>query len=307
MTPQGATYSDEMIFSEAEYKLLVYVANKDPGPGTYISGIGATMEVDHEGNPTENPGKLDVTPWPEDHTGLHKRSEMIFQNDYIKYPGNGGGGDPETDLGTALKISKLVDGTYADKTLPFEFTVKVDKPGLVKEDPALCKVFLMGPVNGTVTNLTHANLITDESGGPVTIKTDLTHGPYVEFEAGSTIKAKLTDGQWLAFIGISTGAKVLVTESATPEYRAKYTVVFNGATAVSNTAPNYNQVWSSPNTNNYTGDKTNSVLFTNLHQTVSQTGISVDNLPFVIMIVMGALALVVYVAVKSRRNAKSNV
>ena len=311
-TPNGVTYTDELIFSKAKYKLVVYVANKADGSGTYISGIGATKEEDHDGEPTENPGKLDVTPWPEDHTGAHKRSDMIFQNDYIRYPGNGGGGDPGTDTGTALKISKIVSGLYADKTKPFEFTVTVDKPGLVKEDPALCKVFLMGPVVDsegvtTITNLTHADLIKTGSDGAVTIKTDLTHGPYVEFEAGSTIKALLTDGQWLAFVGISTGAKVLVTESAAAEYRPKYSVIFNGATAISSEASNYNMPWTTPNSGNYTGEKTNSILFTNTHQTVTQTGISVDNLPFVIMIVMGALALVVYVVLRSRRDAKSRV
>ena len=306
-TPSGVTYTDQMIFSKAEYKLVVYVANKVPGPGTYINGIGATMVKDNEGNPVSNGGKLDVTPYPEDHSGLHKRSDMIFTNDYIKYPGFDGGGDPFEDTGTALKIGKLVSGTYADKTLPFEFIVSVDKPGLVEEENPTCKVYLIGPdANGVLKNLTHVDLIVNGDDSEVDIDSD-DDGDYVVFTAGSTIKAKLSHGQYLAFVGISTGAKVNVTESAgSAGYRASYSVIFNGSTASNSTAPNLNQAWSIPDANNYTGDKKNSVMFTNNLPDISQTGISVDNLPFIVIIAMCALALAGYVVFRTRRNAKHN-
>jgi len=54
------------------------------------------------------------------------------------------------------------------------------------------------------------------------------------------------------------------------------------------------------------GVNANSAAYTNTYKTVTPTGIDLNNLPFIMMLVIAAGAFVAFAAVKSRKRAHSS-
>lgn len=109
----------------------------------------------------------------------------------------------------------------------------------------------------------------------------------------------LKNGETEKFTGLPVGTTMTVTESATPNYKGSADVTINGVNEDSIVASKYD----APITvsDKKLGQKKNAVDVTNTYNNVPLTGIIMNNLPYIAMIVIGAAALVVYVQNK-RKN-----
>ena len=109
----------------------------------------------------------------------------------------------------------------------------------------------------------------------------------------------LKNGENEKFTGLPVGTTMTVTESATPNYKGSAAVVINGVTQETVTASKYDEAITV--SDKKLGQKRNAVDVTNTYNNVPVTGIIMNNLPYIAMIVIGAAALVVYVQNK-RKN-----
>lgn len=109
----------------------------------------------------------------------------------------------------------------------------------------------------------------------------------------------LTNGGSEKFTGLPVGTTMTVTESATPNYKGSAAVVINGVTQDTVTASKYDEAITV--SDKKLGQRKNAVDVTNTYNNVPVTGIIMNNLPYIAMIVIGAAALVLYVQNK-RKN-----
>lgn len=114
-----------------------------------------------------------------------------------------------------------------------------------------------------------------------------------------TFDFTLQNGGNEKFTGLPVGTTMTVTESATPNYKGSANVTINGANESTVAATKYNDAITV--SNKKLGQKKNAVDVTNTYNNVPLTGIIMNNLPYIAMIVIGAAALVVYVQNK-RKN-----
>lgn len=125
------------------------------------------------------------------------------------------------------------------------------------------------------------------------------NGSDITLKAGGTYDFTLTNGGNEKFTGLPVGTTMTVTESATPNYKGSAAVVINGVTQDTVTANKYDEAITV--SGKKLGQKKNAVDVTNTYNNVPVTGIIMNNLPYIAMIVIGAAALVVYVQNK-RKN-----
>lgn len=125
------------------------------------------------------------------------------------------------------------------------------------------------------------------------------NGSDITLKAGGTYDFTLTNGGNEKFTGLPVGTTMTVTESATPNYKGSAAVVINGVTQDTVTASKYDEAITV--FGKKLGQKKNAVDVTNTYNNVPVTGIIMNNLPYIAMIVIGAAALVVYVQNK-RKN-----
>lgn len=125
------------------------------------------------------------------------------------------------------------------------------------------------------------------------------NGSDITLKAGGTYDFTLTNGGNEKFTGLPVGTTMTVTESATPNYKGSAAVVINGVTQDTVTASKYDEAITV--SGKKLGQKKNAVDVTNTYNNVPETGIIMNNLPYIAMIVIGAAALVVYVQNK-RKN-----
>ena len=276
---ETAGSATDMTYSPATYEMTVYVKNGVTNPTTpYIYAIGT--EIITADNSTQTVGtKVDPTPL----TG----HGLLFTNTYIETPTV-----VDPTLSDALSISKTVAGDYGDQTKYFPFTVTLNKPSLVASTPTY-KVYVMEGT--TVVTPTSANY----AG---TISTD-TYGSYITVTAGTPININLKHGQRLAFIGMHVGTTYSVTEAAATDYTPSASVVVNGGSAaVTNGTVNTALSIGSP-TAIILYANANSAAFTNTYKNVTPTGIALNNLPFIMIIVLALGAFAAFIVVKSRKRA----
>lgn len=172
-----------------------------------------------------------------------------------------------------LTISKKTEGVQADKTKAFNFEIHL------YHSPTNTTI---QEVQGTIGNNTK----------PYTI--------------GSTPTSfALKDGESLVFENIPVGMTYVVTElGAEDGYTPSYVLVQNNVAEEKREgfAENVN-VSAKPKDKDkaLVGEGTNSVTFTNSHDRLPITGIFINNLPFILLIVIGAAALGVLAVMKKRR------
>ena len=110
----------------------------------------------------------------------------------------------------------------------------------------------------------------------------------------------LKHDQRLVFTDLHIGASYDVTEAAVQNYKASLAYVVNGGTpgSTSNTEGNLQLGIN----NILIGKDQNSAAFTNEYQTVTPTGVVINNLPFVMILILAAGSFIAFVAVKSRKK-----
>lgn len=197
---------------------------------------------------------------------------MIFTNAF-----NRNGGSKDTDQTGdesdkyALKVTKMTDKAPAGDQTDFSYTI------------------IFTPYDGYVAGSTikyapEASGVDDWSG------------------SGYTYTFSLKNSEALTLTGIPAGFTYRITETAAKNWAATASVVSNSGTAESFGASNdFNKALTVDGT---IGEKHNTADFTNTYNEIPLTGVIINALPYVLMMVVAAGALALYVAAKRRRCAQ---
>lgn len=253
---------EKMIMSQAKYTMDVYVTDGENGPE--ISNIVVNKTNDDAGQTAT--GKVDIS--------NTDGNDFKFTNTYVQEAGTGT--DPTNPDSTydqfgSLNVSKKVvnaNGTTATSDDEFTFTAIFAFP--------------------TGTDANTLGGIKDADGNSVKLGEDRTY----------TFKLKANKN--MKFTGVPVGTTITVKETATKNYKGSAEVVLNGGTSQTVSANKYYEELTAVN-NQKLGQNQNTVDVTNTYNDVPLTGIIMNNLPYIAMIVIGAAALVVYVQNK-RKN-----
>ena len=288
---------DVLRLSKAVYTVTVYIANDD-AVGLYVYAIEAHIKANDDSNKGEPVGKK-VNPTPDpDGDG----SRMIFTNIYVR--NNGGGGDPEDpdevdpgtpgkiDEFTVLKIEKEVRGALGNREDKyFEFDVTVQAPVIGFDEPEKLRyvAYVMEMKGGALT------VVTSEDNYDGTILEDESNYKYIMFTPDGEETVNLKHGQWLAFINLPVGSSYTAEEAESDPYNISHILTLSGSVGseIKNASTGYQWV----------GELANKALYINTYGMTPPTGISADNLPYAILIVLAAVALAGYMALRFRRNA----
>lgn len=260
--PKVSDEHEKMIMSNAEYTMDVYVTNG--AAGTEISNIIVNKVKDDAGQ--SKTGKVDISNTDD--------NDFKFTNTYVQEAGTGTdptNPDPTYGQFGSLNVSKKVvnaNGTTATSDNEFAFTATF--------------AFPTGTDANTLGGIKDAN------------------GEVVKLAEGGTYTFNLKANKNMKFTGVPVGTTITVKETATKNYKGSAKVVLNGGTSQTVSANKYYEELTAVN-NQKLGQNQNTVDVTNTYNDVPLTGIIMNNLPYIAMIVIGAAALVVYVQNK-RKN-----
>lgn len=207
-------------------------------------------------------GKVDI--------GDSNANGFSFTNTYVQEAGTGTDPtDPGVDYDNygSLKVTKTVNpnGGTIDPDASFSFTAKF--------------IFPEG---------TDANTLGGVKG----------NGSAISLETGE-YGFNLKPDESMKFTGLPVGTTMTVSESNTPNYKGSASYVINGGEVQSKTASKYNE--SVKVENEKLGQKKNTVDVTNTYNSVPTTGIIMNTLPYVMMIILGGVALVGYIYLKNKK------
>jgi len=268
--------------SKAEYVLYVYIAEAEKGEGLYVKAVAAIIDKNDKGKyGTDKGTKVDLTVPKEETDG----NNFKFVSKYISTPGAKEAPDPKKQ---SVAVSKVVSGDLASKTkyFPFEITIK--------ENPLMTigshKAYICTLGDGTYTKVTK-----EEAGNQYDKDKD-----FVTFKSGVKKDISLKHGQYLVFMDSPQGSICTVSEKAVPGYKAELKMHIGGKESNEK----------NPITNTVLGGKIliseggpNSAAFTNIYASNINTGIIIDNLPFITMILIAIGAFTVYIINKGRKRA----
>ena len=268
-----------MTYSGAEYKLTVVVKNGDNGP--YVAEIAAQQIKDNAG--TDIAAETKVDPNPTDSSNPTSGG-VRFVNTFVKGgsivkpdPENPDGPDKTDPADALMTIAKNVTGDIGDMVTPFEFTVSASNPAIAPEADQTVKARIYN-ADGTYGD--------DISIGANT-KVELAHGQklvFLNLYAGATVSFKETDE--IAIEKYSVSATTKNGDAAEQSYEKE---------TVTNTGISVTPV----------SEKKASATVTNHLESTSPTGVIINNLPFIMMIVVAAAGFVAYIAAKRRRSASA--
>ena len=257
---------EKMIMSQAEYKMDVYVFNNNGA--CEITKIIVNKTKDDKGNAAT--GKVDI--------GDSGTNGFSFTNTYVQEGGTGENPkipDSTYENDGSFDVSKTIvaseEGATIDPNKEFTFTASFVFPTGTDKDT-------LGGIKQTIDTTTKD----------------------VEFAENNTYTFKLKHEQNIKFIKIPVGTKVTVTESATPNYKGSATVKMNNiGESTSTSATKYNENLTI--SDKTIGQKDNKISVTNTYNSVPTTGIIMNTLPYVMMIVLGGVALVGYIYLKNKK------
>ena len=272
-----------MTYSGAEYKLTVVVKNGEDGP--YIAEIAAQQMKDDKGNEIAAETKVDPNPTP-DSDEKPVSGGIRFVNTFVKGgsivnpdpdPEKPDGGDKTNPADSLMTIAKNVTGDIGDMVTPFEFTVSASNPAIAPEADQTVKARIYNA--------------------------DGTYGD--DISIGANTKVELAHGQKLVFLNLYAGATVSFKETdeiAIEKYSVSATTK-NGDAA----EQSYNKDAATNSGISVTpvSEKKASATVTNTLESTSPTGVIINNLPFIMMIVVAAAGFVAYIAAKRRRSASA--
>ena len=277
---------EDLTYSKAEYELTAYV--QDGANGLYVHAIAAKILVKDDSSTGTTGDK--INPQPGDPTIDGSYSDLIFTNLYLKKTG---GSNPVTD--TVLTIHHEVANPYADQTKYFEYSVVVNKPAAMANVQLTYKAFVMDANNTVVTS--------QDNAASNNIKPDK-YGSYIEFTPGTPLKVNLKHGQWLSFVDLHVGSTYTATASAVADYKHSFIITEKDVKGPVQMAPGPNQAWGLT-TERMITEGTDRADFTASYKIVTPTGISVDNLPYIVLIAVALAGLAGYAAAKSRRRREA--
>ena len=304
------TATETLTLSKAKYELHVYVAEKTSSPGQYyVWAIGAYKILNDEGTDTGGGTGNKVNPMPGGPGGstgyLTPYSQMIFENKFLRHGSEQPPTNPNNDV--KFKLSKAVTGMVSDTGLYFSFNVTIYRPGGVSSKTHYKAYVYEGTSTTPVNNLT-----------PNTDTSSLIVSNYLNIPVNTAVTIKLKHGQYLGFTNIDAGAEYVINELAAANYQASYTLTKSGVATGPVSAFDFNQSLTTPTTiiniypttqQNPTPAWVDSAAFSNLRETITPTGITVNDMPYYALVVIGIAGLAGYLffRIKVRKNDETAV
>jgi len=284
--------NETMTYSKASYTIKVYVGEE--GDYLKILGIAARRFITDAGDPIDNGLKVDPTPGGGGSTE-YDYSQMTFTNTYTKR----GGGSIEDDEAT-LTIGIEVDGELASTGTYFDFEITVNQPSLV-EGEVLYKAYIVDGDGNILTNLSN--------NGVTPSGTDDDGNPYVLIKAGEEFEFKLKHGESLVFVDTHVGANYEVSIDGAPGYVTSAIITEDGEEGPEAEGER-GEGLKIPDgikypTNPLVGEKTNKAEFKNTNNIMPDTGLSMSDLPFYVLILLAIGAVATPVAIKAISRNKN--
>ena len=284
------------VYSKAKYDVEVWVEEDEHGvlfpKYVCVKIVAGSIDEYYDGGEAGGE-KVDPTPGGPslvvgEPTIEDDFSQVIFTNKYWK---TDGGGIDDLDS-SALEITKIINGNDANLDARFDFDVKVTQPDVI---PTLQKymAYVLDKDGNNVTSTDHYTTLGTDDNGEL----------YIEFTSGVLLEGiKLTNEERLVFADLHIGASVEATEAAADGYIPRYQRTFAGTDEFRGTVKT---AFGFPRTTNDPGPhfigagaNSNVATFTNTRTGATPTGISVDDLPFIVMISAAALALITFLVIK---------
>ena len=296
----GTNINETLAYSGGKYTMTVVVVN-DPDTGDLYIGVIETRitTVDNAGQTVDT--KVDPTPATERTDVIYEdapNSEMVFTNTYIKQNGTVDPEDPNPLTRKTLTISKTVTGDLGNKTdAYFQFSVTIRNNSLVTT-PTAYNAYIVE--NGAIVI---AADIANPAKNNVTAGTDVDANgkTFITFTAGAAKNVSLKHGQSLVFVDTPVGTEYDVTEAASTGYVPSHVITSNNVveSKVTGTISTALEV-----EDKLVGEALNLAAFTNERGYSAPTGLSMNDLPFVGMILLAIGAFAASVVVKKTRKAK---
>jgi hypothetical protein len=203
--------------------------------------------------------------------------------------GSGAPLDPSVANNTSLYVKGVVAGELADASFPFPYSAKLTAPSFITPAPTY-RAYL---------KLADGNFATTGADGADGDKA------YFNVTSGTPKTISLKGGESLLFVGVPVGTAWTVTNtlgSSAPFtlYKASGTYM-DGTGGVSQDLTPSTAGGDSVTTNaQRIGESANGVSFTNTRDTITPTGILMNNLPYIGLLALAAAGLALFVAVKLR-------
>ena len=287
VTPALGT-GQNMVYSQAVYEVTALVAAHPTTGALYIDSIAAVIVTKDTPGGGNTGDKVDPTPGGSTNT-LGNYSDLTFTNVFYRTPG----GPTLTD--DILRVSKVVAGVGSDQTKYFPFSVTVTAPAVI--GATTYKAYVLDNTNANVTN--------NPLNTSATLGSDA-NGPCINFTSGTPLTVNLKHNQRLVFIELPVGTTFAVTEQSASGYKPSCVYTLDGVTTNAGAA-NFGDPLAT-SVSHVVETPKSSANFTNTYDAQPLTGISMDNLPFILMIILLAAGVAGYVVVRSRRsNAARNM
>jgi len=277
----------------ARYTLTVYVENTEDGTGTFVSAVGVRVTVPDNNGQTAN-AKVDATPGGDGENYLF--SQMVFTNDFVRTNGPDGPENPTPVTKSTLSVSKEVAGDFASRTQYFNFNMTLTVPTLVQNVPPFFRAYVVE--NGAVVNPAENVNVTPTA--PAT-GTDA-GGTYIQISTSGSTQFRLRAGQKLVFVDTPVGTRYTVEEAATPHYIPSVSVTTDNVSAARPPGTLNSALSTSAQR---VGERANSADFTNTRDSVTPTGLNLNDLPFIGMVILAAGALIIFLVVKVRKSRQA--
>jgi len=297
---------EKIWFSKAEYELRVEV-RQDNTPGSptfgqrYVWGLSAVVIDDDNGDPKGNV-KTDPTPGGKTEYGS-TFSGLVFTNDYIKYTGNGPDiPDPQVDpFDSAFEISKAVAGDGADQGKNFSFTFKLNRSSSVKDTADYYRAYVIDNT-GAVVNPSAIGFTAID--GHTIVAAAGVH-PYIKVKVGTDITVLLKHGYRISVVDMAVGATYAVEEAGAEGYTPAYTLTADGDIQGELKADSMNIRWPVVNPLSL-GEGKNSADYKNYYEASPLTGVTMNDLPYVVLLALVVGAGVAFMVIKYRKAAQQS-
>jgi hypothetical protein len=283
---------EELWYSGAKYTLTIYVENIEDG-GTYAKAVIAKVVT------------LDTEPDPEDEEPLKPGDKvevgqgdggMIFTNTYLK---TFNVEEPDPVNNPTLSVSNEVSGPLADLLQDFEYKIDMSSYKIHPEMfiPNYYRAYIVDPTkeNPIVDPSENADSILIGDPGEGALK-------YIKIASEGETAFTLKHGQSLVFVDTPVGTKYEVTQTWAKNYKTSYTRISNDDkdNIVSGNGEEEKNISTEVQ---IVGNPINLVAFANARQQIDISGLSLNNLHFMLMLIFGLGCLGAYVVVGTRRRA----
>lgn len=290
-TVENESGEGTMTYDTTTYSMFVVVKNNADGTGTVIDDV----IVEKDGEEGEGDVKVDPTPTTDkdqdtgnadlgddtNDAATGEGNSFRFVNTYTKTTGE----NPDTPINpgeedttaSALTVSKKVVGDMADLTQEFSFAITLKYPETAKDVAKEITAYRV-----------------DKDG---IVKETL------DFEEGTANSFKLSDGEYISFKELPAGTTYVVEETGTTNYTGSIiTTSNNNAAAEEKAEKSANLVASQAVVGEMVDGNSAAVTNTYDDQSATPTGIIVNNLPYVALLLVAVVGCVVIFAGRKRRS-----